>query len=69
MLLDFLECGSKGVCSFRILMRLVPRFRYLSLFDLVLREKNFEDLPRGKLIASFGGSLIVADRPKSRRAH
>ena len=53
------------MCSLRILVSLVSRFRYLSVF--VWFGYSTEELWRslgGRFIASFGGSPMVADRPK-----
>ena len=61
----FRVCGSKRECSLRILVSLVYRFRYLSVF--VWFGSSGEELrrsSRGRLISSFGGIPTVADCPK-----
>ena len=62
-------CGSKGVCSLRILVSLESRFRFLSVY---VSFGSLGEEPRrssgGRLIASFGGSPTVVDQPKSRGA-
>ena len=59
-------CDSKRVCSLRIIVSLVSRSRYLSVFISFgsSGEEPWRSLG-GRSIASFGGSPTVADHPKS----